>query len=208
MFNKSTYTFGVLKQNVYKVLDEFSVNGYGVSLASGVVADMEKRFVTAVNMCLRRIMLSFPLLVKETEIVFTEGENGCFANLPEDFGKAEKLTVRSKGEIPASKYRIVDDRIICFNVAQGESAILEYSVKINDFTQEANENDKLNLPDISADALVYLTAAELCPTDYSELFSRRMYKYRDLALNCYNAGQVKKSARNSFYIGTRRLKRW
>lgn len=207
MFNKSTYTFGVLKQNVYKVLDEFSVNGYGVSLAFGVVADMEKRFVTAVNMCLRRVMLSFPLLVKETEIVFSEDENGCFANLPEDFGKAEKLTTRSMGEIPPSKYRIVDDKLVCFTVTQGESAILEYSVKINDFTEETNQNEKVNLPDISADALVYLTAAELCPTDYSELFSRLMYKYRDLALNCYNSGEVKKSARNSFYAGTRRLKR-
>lgn len=208
MFNKSTYTFGVLKQNVYKVLEEFSVNGYGVSLASGVAADIEKRFITAVNMCIRRVVLSFPMLTKDAEIVFSKDDGTVFATLPEDFEKAERLTINGVGEVPASKYTVSGYKLVCYNANQGDTALLEYSVKINEYSADTHEDEKINLPDISADALVYLTAAELCPTDYSELYSRLMYKYRDLALNCYNAEDTKKSARNSFYSATRRIKRW
>ena len=57
LYNKSTYTFGMLKQGVYKALDEFSVNGYSVSVAKGIASDIEKRIIAALNMCARRVAL-------------------------------------------------------------------------------------------------------------------------------------------------------
>lgn len=202
LYNKSTYTFGMLKQSVYKALDEFSVNGYSVSTAKGIASDIEKRIIAALNMCARRVTLSFPLLIRRTEIIFSGGEKGFSAKLPEDLARVVRLCVCGGGEISDTRYEVWENTLICSGVKDADKAVLEYTVKVNEFTPETEDSEKINLPDISADALIYLTAAELCPADCSELYSKLMFKYRDIALNCYNTDSGRGVSRNKFFAPT------
>ncbi len=199
LYNKSTYTFGMLKQGVYKALDEFSVNGYSVSVTKGIASDIEKRIIAALNMCARRVALSFPLLIKRAEITFTGTGEGIVATLPQDFAKLHSLKIYRVGNISETRCDIWKNILLCGAAKDGDTAVLEYSVKINEFTSETEDCEKINLPDISCDALIYLTAAELCPADCSELYSKLMFKYRDIALNCYNTDTGRGVSRNTFY---------
>lgn len=199
LYNKSTYTFGMLKQGVYKALDEFSVNGYSVSATKGIAADIEKRIIAALNMCARRVSLSFPLLIKRTEITFEGSGNGVVATLPQDFAKQLRLKIDGTGKISETRCDVWKNTLLCGAAKAGDTGVLEYAVKVNEFTPETEDSERINLPDISCDALIYLTAAELCPADCSELYSKLMFKYRDIALNCYNTDTGRGVSRNTFY---------
>ena len=59
---KSTYTYMGLKENILKLLGEYSVNGNVSSESFGFLADVEKRLVSTLNICLRRVMLIIPLV--------------------------------------------------------------------------------------------------------------------------------------------------
>lgn len=203
--NKSTYTFGLLKLNIYKVLDEYTANGNKISLTEGIAADIEKRFVSTLNMCMRRVALSLPLLTKITVLSFEE-DNGKRAVLPKDFGEVKSLIVNG---VTVKKDKILTDgdRLILPEMNDAYTGILEYTVKINEFTAETDEDEKINLPDICTDALVFLTASELCPPEYAELYSRLTYRFRDIVSNIYNLEPFEKT-RNSFYgSGKRSLKK-
>ena len=66
------------------------------------------------------------------------------------------------------------------------------------FTPDDPSWTPVDLPDITADALCYLTASELCPAEYGELYSKLMYKYRDICLNAYNC-ESSENGRNTFF---------
>ncbi len=199
MYNKNTYTFGTLKQGIYKVLEEYSLNGSTVTLAEGMLADIEKRFIAALNMCARRVSLSLPYLTASTVDTFENGK----AQAPADCDRVISIKTKNGGIVSSSHIDLIDGKICCNVINEGEEATILYRVMLNTFTGETPENEVINLPDVSADALIYLTAAELCPTEYSELYSRLMYKYRDLALNCYNT-ETKPDNRNTFYSANHR----
>jgi hypothetical protein len=168
-------------------------------VAKGIASDIEKRIIAALNMCARRVALSFPLLIKRAEITFTGIGEGIVATLPQDFAKLHSLKIYRVGNISETRCDIWKNILLCSAAKDGDTAVLEYSVKINEFTPETEDSEKINLPDISCDALIYLTAAELCPADCSELYSKLMFKYRDIALNCYNTDTGRDVSRNTFY---------
>lgn len=196
MYNKSTYTFGTLKKSIYKALDEYSLNGKTVTVADGITADIEKRFIASLNMCARRVALSFPYLTNTDEIVFEKG----VADAPEDCERILCVKTSDGTTVHPAAVKLIDGKIYCDKAENVQKANIVYRVAVNHFTPDTSEDEKIKLPDISADALVYLTAAELCPTEYSELYSKLMFKYRDIALNCYNA-EEKPAGRNTFYSG-------
>ena len=204
ILQEHTYTFALLKESVYKALEEFSLNGEEITRGKGIAADVEKRFIATLNQCARRVMLSFPLLRRSDEIEFTRGEDEMIsACQPEGLYEICRLYAKGGAELPMCRVRISGGRIYCDAFGDGDRAIVEYTVKANEFTPETCADEKITLPDITCDALVYLTAAELCPTEYSELYSRLIYKYNDVALNCYNASPLG-SRRNSLFAGGRR----
>ena len=71
---KSTYTFESLKKNIFKLLGEYSLNGSELSSVNGFLADVEKRYIACLNICLRRVILSLPLLVKSADLQFFGGK--------------------------------------------------------------------------------------------------------------------------------------
>ena len=191
---KSTYTYGMLKDNILKVLGEYSINGNGNSSAGGFLADMEKRLVSTLNICLRRVILSLPLLEKKVELQFLSHK----AELPCDFGEAVNLFVTGIGNISEGAYRISGNEVECTAVSDGAFAELVYKVNPGVFTPDMRSDAEIALPDITVDALCYLTASELCPAEYAELYSKLMYKYRDICMNYYNC-EKPKGGRNSFF---------
>lgn len=202
MYNKSTYTAGRLKEAVFKTLGISTFNGKDVGYASGALADIEDKYVAAANICLRRIALSLPLIIKTAELTF---ENGS-AELPKDCAKAVSLKIGGQS-VPNGAFFASDGRIFLTDgIRTTESECrgeMIYSVSPEPLSEDTEESCAIALPDITADALVYLIASELCPAENGELYSKLMYKYRDIALNCYNAvSDVKR--RNSFWKSSKR----
>ncbi len=197
LYNKSTYTFEELKQSVYKALDEYSVNGNETSLSFGNASDIEKKFISALNRCARRVELTLPLLEKtvQLEIIHENGE--CKCALPQDFGKVRFFDAGS-GLLKENTGYTTDENYIYFKGSAQNTAKLSYFARVNRFSDETQADERINLPDVTADALVFLTAAELCPAEYSETYSKLIYAYKDIALNCYNMTE-NKSCRNTFY---------
>lgn len=205
MLNRSTYTFSSLKEGIYKALSEYTLNGERISDSSGTAADIEKRLIHTLNQCLRRVALSMPLCEKRTELVFTCDSRGVHAVLPEDFGRVVSLRI-GNDEIAAEGMTAVGNELYADTAALGASmnGTLLYTVFPGCFNDETPADALVELPDVTADALIYLTAAELCPADYGELYARLMYKYRDLALNAYNAERSGGGRNRFFAIGGRK----
>lgn len=197
MFNilKSTYTFEDLKTNVFKVMGEFSLNGEENSLASGFLADAGKKFLSTLNMCLRRVVLSLPLLEKRIDV---EAHNGRIV-LPDDCGKIKDI-FRCGGQkkVMPCDYSVCGNELFCTYFEDGDKICVLYLVVPPSFSSDTVADTEVLLPDITCDALCYLTAAELCSPEYAELYSKLMYKYRDICANFYNC-ENSSGSRNSFY---------
>lgn len=193
MVNTSTYTAGMLKDSVFKALGISSLNGEDTCQAVGAYADTERGFITAVNACMRRVSLSFPRLKKHCRVVF---ENRM-CDLPEDFGSIISV-FRRDGEMNLADVRTCGGKLyLCRDVEAGEAKLF-YEVKPTVLTSETPADTPLNISDIMADALVYLTAAELCPAEKTELYAKLMYKYNDIVSNSYDA-DFPTSIRNAFW---------
>ena len=80
------------------------------------------------------------------------------------------------------------------------SAPMKYIPKTPHTDKDTPEDYEIELPYITLLGAVYLAAAELCRIGNGELYSRLMYKYRDLALNCYDR-RYSPRVRNLFYNG-------
>ena len=195
----------MLKDSIYKALDEYSENGKRIPLGSGTAADTENKLIQTLNQCLRRVSLSLPLTEKRAALTFKLTENRICSVLPDDFSSAISLESESGRIISGENYYVNGEYLVCTAFDDGENGFLEYSASAPLFSCDTPADEPVALPDITADALIYLTAAELCSPDYSELYSRLMYKYRDIALNGYNAVSSR-HGRNTFYSGKRRTR--
>ena len=204
--NRQSYTFGTLKEAVYKELGAYSVGGKRVSAYVGAAADTEKSFLQTLNRCLRHVCLSFPLVAKTTEGSFetAESDTDAFLTLPEDFFAVHSLSVDGKA-VGCERFTVRDGKLYCPAAAGGACAVLVYASAPNGFDETTAVDAPVGLPDVTCDALVYLTAAELCPQEEGDRYARLVYDYRDLAYNLYNAVPPK-SGRNTFFAGLSGLK--
>lgn len=197
----STYTVDTLKENILKVLDEYSENGTIVSTSEGFLGDIERKMVSTLNICLRRVLLSMPRL----EETFNADLTVDGVKLPHDFGELKGVYAEGVGNIPAEKC-IVDTKngvLRLMGIACGTGLVITYEIMPEPFSNDMPGSRKIRLPDITTDALCYLTAAELCPAESTYLYDRLMYKYRDLCLNNYGV-QNRSRGRNSFFSPTNR----
>lgn len=194
---RSTYTYGALRDAIYKALGDYTENGERISLSFGAAADTEKAFLQTLNMCLRRVCMSLPLLTKRTAATFTAEDGGTSAMLPENFFKAVEFTLNGR-EVPTAHLAVKNGRLFCKEARAGETGRLDYEVAPTDFHAAAPADKPVELPDVTADALVFLTAAELCPSEDSERYARLLYRYQDTVLNVYNI-QRPRRGRNTFF---------
>lgn len=204
--NRQSYTFEALKEAVYKALGAYSVDGKRVSVYLGTAADAETSFLQTLNRCLWRVCLSFPLIAKTVSASFEQEPTAAcaFLALPEDFFAVHTLSVGGEA-VGCERFTVRDGKLYCPEAAVGDQAVLVYASAPAGFDETTALDAPVGLPDVTCDALVYLTAAELCPQEEGDRYARLVYDYRDLAYNLYNAVPPKKG-RNTFFAGLSGLK--
>lgn len=194
---QSHYTYGTLRDAIYKAMGDYSANGKRVSVSMGAAADTDKAFLQALNMCMRRVCMSFPLLAETAVCTFEVSDGAAYIALPKNLFAVHSLTVSGK-PVTAERYCVKDGRLSLTGAREGEPATLVYAFMPDPFDENTDWGEPVKLPDITCDALIYLTAAELCPSEEAERYARLLYGYRDIAYNVYNTvPSVKK--RNTFF---------
>ncbi len=118
------------------------------------------------------------------------------ALLPEDFGSIEGYSVNGKAFCKSSF--IINDGVILCPKGFENTLTVFYTPKCPEITDTTDENTIMDMPDVTCLGVIYLAAAELCETGNGELYSRLLYKYRDIALNCYDKKYAPK-VKNSFF---------
>ena len=201
---QSHYTYGTLRDAVYKLIGDYSAGGKRISLASGAPADTDNVFLQALNMCLRRVCMSFPLLAKQAVLIFEVSDGKAYLTLPEDFFSVHTLTFDGKA-VTAERFCVRGGKLYFNGAKEGDAATLVYASMPEAFDGNTPFDQKVELPDVTCDALIYLTAAELCPSEEAERYPRLIYGYRDIAYNIYNAVPPEKG-RNTFFSAVSGLK--
>lgn len=72
--SEHTYTLSEIKDAVFKALDEYSIGGKPADRSSGSLADMNERFVEALNQSIRKVYLSLERRPSVTHLSFTAHE--------------------------------------------------------------------------------------------------------------------------------------
>lgn len=122
-----------------------------------------------------------------------------FSLLPEDFSSAEEYCVSGK-RMPKALF-CENDGVVMSRHGDLCEVTLRYIPKTPYIDKDTSEDVQIELPYITLLGAVYLAAAELCRIGNGELYSRLVYKYRDLALNCYDR-RYSPRVRNLFYNGS------
>ena len=122
-----------------------------------------------------------------------------FSLLPEDFSSADEYYVSGK-RMPKALF-CENDGVALSRCNDLREVTLRYIPKTPHIDKDTPEDTQIEMPYITLLGTVYLAAAELCRIGNGELYSRLMYKYRDLALNCYDR-RYSPRVRNLFYNGS------
>lgn len=199
-------SLNAIKEAVYKKLGLYTENGERVSLTSGTAADIEQRFLQTLSMCLHRVCMSFPLKTNNVTLYARRDNGETSAVLPSDVFRVLTVKVRKNGEskqLSSEKYGVLDGKLYLYGeeLSENETVSMDYTVLPVEPTENASGSTVIELPPVTRDALIYLTAAELCPLEESERYTRLVYAYRDMALNVYNI-QIPTHGRNTFYTHT------
>ncbi len=200
------YTLDRLREAIIKALGMYTENGERVSTLHGQAADIEKRLLDALNLCARRVCMSFPLL-SETQTLSPVAENGKrYVVLPPELFRVQKVELQTVGQVyrlAEDEYHVQGARLYWQANTAPEAVLLTYTRACPHFDESTPGETVIPLPAVTVDALMYLTAAELCPVEESERYTRLVYAYRELALNVYNV-QAPTHGRNTFYASAHR----
>lgn len=125
---------------------------------------------------------------------------GVYASyLPADC--ADVVAVYDDSVYPTRKtdYDVLEDeRIILIPSGRGSEYTVEYVTYPPTFDEALGDDSEILLSPLMADALGYMCAADLCPVNDPELYSRLTYKYREILENLYTRRR-KNSIVNKFY---------
>jgi len=129
-------------------------------------------------------------------LLYGKGKTAAF--LPEDCSRILSLYNENGKDI--SRYADTDEklRIMILPASVGERGSLEYIPYPPSFKEDASDSELLALSPVMYDALCYMCACDLCPADDGQLYSRLMYKYREILENIFDRHRSF-GARNSFY---------
>lgn len=202
----SGYTLDRLREAILKALGMYTENGERVSTLHGHAADMEERLLDAINLCAHRVCMSFPLLSKTQMLSPVEEKGRIYVALPTDVFRVLTVEVQTRGERrrPSEReYCVQETRLYWKGDTALVTVFLTYTQACPQFDEGTPGDTVIPLPAVTVDALMYLTAAELCPVEEAERYTRLVYAYRDLALNVYNV-QTPTHGRNTFYTSAHR----
>lgn len=84
---------------------------------------------------------------------------------------------------------------------------LEYIVAPREISQDTEVSEQIRLPGVLFDALCYMCAADICPANDGNVFSKLTYKYREILENYYCRSRNYELKRNSFFTLSGRIKK-
>ncbi len=123
----------------------------------------------------------------------------CSAYLPNDCAQIISLHSRSGAKVSESDFSILEDRRMILVKERGvRELVAEYVAYAPQFSEKEGDASAVDISPVMADALGYMCAADLCPVNQPELYSRLTYKYREVLGNIYSRDR-KNGIINKFY---------
>lgn len=125
--------------------------------------------------------------------------------LPEDCFSVEKIHPYGKEELQDiffthGNYGFIDEKC----VPQREFVLLTYKKRVPKIDGDTSDDYAFDLSPLGFEMLVCLSAAELCRESEQSLYTRLLYKYKDLSEGMYTSSGVERR-KNSFF--SKRIKR-
>ena len=142
--------------------------------------------------------------VGESDSELLYGCGAYAAYLPSDCAQVLALYHANNKELNRTAYSVIeDDRTVLIHSDDGCGYVMEYVCYPPAFADDGADGQEIYLSPIFADALGYMCAADLCPVNDPELYSRLTYKYREILDNLYTR-RKRNSVVNKFYGFVRR----
>lgn len=196
-------TLAYLRERVYKTLELHTVNGEPVSEALGVKADIARRFTETLRHALMRIAVRFPLKRKQFTLTTESVSAGVrTAVLPETCFRVLSVT-GADGIVKKSNEYSVSDSVL--TIRGGDETVVIVCQTLPMLHDAAPEDTPIDLPPLTYEALVLLTAMLLCPAENSALYERIANEYASVYSDttAENAKTVDR-VRNTLFDGARR----
>lgn len=192
------YTFGYIKKRILDALLEYVTNDKEYLVTDDTETVFDDRFPYVVSSCLVRMYESLPIGVGECQGDIQKDAEKTFAVLPCDFARLVKITV--SGVDVTNKAYVSEGRVYfsARGFEAGENAHITYKKQPPEITKDTSDEYILSLMPLALEALVNLSASELCTAGDSDAYTRLVYKYNDLAEGFFSAND-RKVPRNGFY---------
>lgn len=138
-----------------------------------------------------------PQEMTDDELICPSGFGAAY--LPDDCAQILSVYSGAGTELDESDYCVLEkERMIIADAKRGHDIGIEYIPYAPQFSEEEGDASAVEISPIMADALGYMCAADLCPVNQPELYSRLTYKYREILGNTYSRHR-KNGMINKFY---------
>lgn len=123
----------------------------------------------------------------------------CSAYLPSDCAQVLSVSCGNDTRSSRSDFSVLEkERMILVESKAACGTVLEYVPYAPQFSESEGDASAVDISPVMADALGYMCAADLCPINQPELYSRLTYKYREILGNIYSRHR-KNGMINKFY---------
>ncbi|MBE6703758.1 MAG: hypothetical protein E7583_00700 [Ruminococcaceae bacterium] len=127
------------------------------------------------------------------------GPGYCSAYLPSDCAQVLSVNFGNDTRSYKSDFSVLEkERMILVESKAARGTVLEYVPYAPQFSESEGDASAVDISPVMADALGYMCAADLCPVNQPELYSRLTYKYREILGNIYSRHR-KNGMINRFY---------
>ena len=124
----------------------------------------------------------------------------CKARLPDNCAQLISITDERGNLVDKHLFDVSPwDMSITTRTENAGRYIIEYYAYPERLCEDCGDDANIKLPGVLFDALCYMCASDLCPSSEGELYSKLLYKYREILENYYDGAKNHASHRNSFY---------
>ncbi len=121
------------------------------------------------------------------------------AYIPDDCAEILAVYERNGAKDINTNFSVLEEeRIVFVPRCANDEYIIEYVPYAPQFSESEGDSSQVCISPLTADALCYMCAADLCPVNQPELYSKLTYKYREILENTYTRHR-KNGMINRFY---------
>lgn len=127
-------------------------------------------------------------------------KGSCKARLPENCAELIGITDEKGNPMDKDLFDVSPWEMSIVTGSENSGRyIIEYYAYPERLCEDCGDDAQIKLPGVLFDALCYMCAADLCPSSDGEIYSKLLYKYREILENYYDGAKNHASHRNSFY---------